>query len=315
VLLARAYFSYRCKEDFAVAERLLADATHRYPNNPEILQAFGFVLRRRGGLAEAIPVLRDAYSLDPRTVKLVWAIAESYRALREYEEADRYFDLALALAPDQAFFWEEKALNRLAWTGKVSEARAILNEASVDERSGLFSALFLLDLYERSYKRALGRFSPAQRSKLSRQDQGRFAVLSVIARERLGEHRKAAGAAEENRSWLEAQVAGFPDEPIFKAQLAVTLAQLGRTSEAVSLAEKAVCEKETDAFLGPSMIEAQAMVDAILGRRDTAIKRLRHLLALSYRSSITSADLVHNPVWDPLRNDPAFKDLVRRSRD
>lgn len=315
VRLAQAYFTYRCLEDFAAAHRQLAATAQRFPNNAEVLQTLGFVLRRQGRLTEAVSALQRAFSLDPKTVKLVWTIAETYRALREYEQADRYYSQAVSLAPDQPSFWEDKALNRLAWTGEVAEARAVLREAPVLDHPRLLPVQFQLDFYERDYRGALSRLSPERLQEIPLQQQSWLALLSTIAYERMGDRPRALQVAAANLGALEARVARFPKEPIYRSYFAVALAQLGRKDEALAQAEQAVRQRRQDAFTGPYSVETQALVDTILGRRTEAVHRLSGLLAKPYQYSLCSAELRLNPIWDPLRGDRRFEDLLHRPED
>ncbi|HSK74945.1 MAG TPA: tetratricopeptide repeat protein [Thermoanaerobaculia bacterium] len=315
VRLAQAYFAYRCLGDFESAHKILASLVRSFPNDAEALQSLGFVLRRRGRLAESIEVLQRAFSLDPRTVKLVWAIAETHRGLRNYEQADNYYAQAISLAPDQPIYWEERAMNRLAWTGDLEEARSVLKESPIPDHLGLIPISFQLDFYERKYERALARLSPQRTQELAPQVQARLFTLAAMARERLGDRQGALTAAQTNRANLEAYIARFPNEPAYRAYLAITLAQLGHKSEALAQAEQAVSQKRHDTFTGPRFVEFQAMVDSILGRRREATERLAWLLVRPYQSPIPTVDLELNPVWDPLRNDPRFENLLRQGKD
>lgn len=313
--LAQAYFTYRCLRDFDGAQEQLAAAARLSPNDAEVLQTLGFVLRRQGHLAEAIELLQRAFSLDPHMVKLVWAIAETYRALRDYEQADRYYSQAIAMAPDQAYYWEEKTLTRLAWTGDLDDARAVLENAPVRGQPGLLPIEFQLDFYGREYEWALERLSPERMQDLLPADWSRLVVLGAIARERLGDHQGALAAAEANRVALEARVARLPKNAHQRAYLAVTLAQLGREAEALAQIEQAVRLYQNDAFTGPRIVQIQALVETILGRHRQAVSRLARLLDRRYQAPLSVADLRLDPVWDPLRGDPAFEELLRRFDD
>ncbi len=313
VRLAQAYFTYRCLQNFEIAFQQISTAARLYPNDPEILQALGLVLRRRGHFAEAIEAFLRAHALDPRTVKLVWMLAETHRALREYEQADNYFNQAISVVPDVPAFWEERALNRLAWTGDLEAAQAAIAEVPMPEHPKLVPINFQIDLYQRKYVWALARLSPKKMQDLAPQIQSRINTLAALAREQSGDHNGALAEAEENRITLEARVARYPREPFYRGYLAVALAQLGQEAEALAQAELAVQLRHSDAFTGPRMIEIQVMVEVILGRRHEAVSQLARLLATPYQSSLTVSDLRLNPVWDSLRDDSGFKELIRES--
>lgn len=309
VRLAQAYFNYRCLGDYKAAETQLLAATRLFPNDARFLEPLAFVLRRRGRLNEAIEKLEIASSLDPLTPGLLWSIGETYRAMRNYEQADRYYDRATSMAPDQIPYWEEKALNRLAWTGDVEKAREVLEESPFHLHPKLTATYFLLDFYEREYESALARLTPEGLKALDPQTESRILTWSAIARERLGDRRGALAAAEANRSTLAARVARFPIDPFHRGYLAVTLAQLGREEEAMAHMSKALQVFPDDAFSAPRIIEIQAMMESVLGHRREALGRLIRLLDTPYQGAISATDVRLNPVWDLLHEDPGFKKL------
>lgn len=309
--LAQAYFSYRCQEDYGAALKQLSALAGMAPNRAEVFEMRGLLLRRTGHLPEAIEDLKRASALNPRTADLIWTIAETYGALRDYERADAYFERAIALAPDEPFNYEQRAHVRLAWTGNLQEARAILEDSPVLDSPQLQLAAVTFDLYERKFQQALTRVSAENQEKLSPADRIRLDVLRVLALERLGDHPAALALARKNLSTLELRVSQYSRHPLFRVYLALTLAQLDRGQEAVVQAEEAVRQSRHELFSSYRVVEVQAMVDATLGRHREAINLLDLLLRTSYRAPISAAGLRWDPVWDPLRSDSDFEKLAR----
>lgn len=310
--LAQAYFSYRCLDDYGLALAQATAAAQVAPNSPKVLELRGLLLRRLGRLPEAIDVLKRASALNPRTAALVWTIAETYRAVRDHEQADTYFGKAIALAPDVPFNYEQRALNRLSWTGNTREARSILQNSPVAGSPQLEFVAFHLDLDERKYRQALARLSSLSLHELPMADQSRLNTFAAIAHDRIGDHGGALALAGTNMSDLRMRTEKYPRNPIYRAYLAVALAQLGRREEALDEAAYAVRQGRYDAFSAPRLIEIQSIVDVILGRRREAITRLAGLLSTSYRAAICTSELKLEPMWDPLRRDQDFVELIER---
>ena len=57
------------------------------------------------------------------------------------------------------------------------------------------------------------------------------------------------------------------------------------------------------------------MTEAIAGRHLDAIGLLTHLLTTPYRNALSVNELRLNPVWDPLRSEPEFENLIRGTGD
>ncbi len=91
---------------------------------------------------------------------------------------------------------------------------------------------------------------------------------------------------------------------------------LGDKTAALALAERAIAANpiEKDAVSGPSPIETLARVAAQIGEPDRAIAALRKLLSIpavtDTAAPFTAALLRLDPMFDPLRNDSRFQELV-----
>jgi hypothetical protein len=65
---------------------------------------------------------------------------------------------------------------------------------------------------------------------------------------------------------------------------------------------------------GPKGEEILASVEVIVGDKNRAIPRLQRLLKIPYAECLTPALLRLQPLWDPLRADPAFQKLCEEKQ-
>ena len=70
---------------------------------------------------------------------------------------------------------------------------------------------------------------------------------------------------------------------------------------------------ERDALLGNSNLAGLAEVEARTGAASDAIAILRRLLTVPAGETVSIARLKIDPVWDPIRNDPGFQQLLTGS--
>jgi serine/threonine-protein kinase len=87
---------------------------------------------------------------------------------------------------------------------------------------------------------------------------------------------------------------------------------LGRNADALRLSRQAADSRsiERDAVAGPSFQSGLAQIEARAGAPQEAIKRLRSLLSIPAGGIASVALLKIDPVWDPIRNDPGFQQLL-----
>jgi tetratricopeptide (TPR) repeat protein len=94
--------------------------------------------------------------------------------------------------------------------------------------------------------------------------------------------------------------------------LALALVFLGEKDAALAAAQRSMelLPESKDAFEGPSITEAAAEVYCAAGEHARAIEMLDGLL--SRPSSVTVQTLKVHPIWDPLRKEPAFEQLLAK---
>jgi hypothetical protein len=87
---------------------------------------------------------------------------------------------------------------------------------------------------------------------------------------------------------------------------------LKRNSDAFDVARQLVqlLPPEKDALLGAANLAGLAEVEAHTGATAEAVALLRRLLSVPAGESVSIPRLKIDPVWDPIRNDPGFQQLL-----
>ena len=92
--------------------------------------------------------------------------------------------------------------------------------------------------------------------------------------------------------------------------LAVTYAHLGRKGDALREGLRAVqtLPVSRDPIDGTDLQEDLAYVEMLVGENDAAVRRLGYLLTIP--SDVSVPILRADPMWDPLRSNPRFQQLL-----
>jgi serine/threonine-protein kinase len=98
--------------------------------------------------------------------------------------------------------------------------------------------------------------------------------------------------------------------------LGIANAGLGNAGAAVSEGQKGMALQPTseDPFEGPNREEQMAQIYALRGNADEAMPILKRLLHTFAVTGITPELMRLDPIWDPIRNDPRFQELVAEKK-
>jgi serine/threonine-protein kinase len=314
--LALARYYYQGRRDYTRALTELRLAEEGQVSESELFTVRGAIERRLGRFQEAVRSFQRAFEIDPRSAGLAWDIANTLTALREYAEADLYYDRAADISPTHWTPYRRKAWNLLLWTGDVTAARRVLEDGDrnvsqgpVSEQSWNWAEFeFIAGEPEAALRHAEAvgdNWVPTQHYSIH----GHALIGEALLR--MGQEQQARAYFESARSALEARLREFPDDAFVHQALSQVHARLGESEAAIELAQRAVSllPLNVDALLAPALLHNLAVVYALTGRTGDAIEVLEQLLEIPARS-LSRPLLELDPLWDPLREDPEFIALV-----
>ena len=125
-----------------------------------------------------------------------------------------------------------------------------------------------------------------------------------------GDAASAGEEVERARDLVEARVRERADDKNALIQLSWIDLALHREAEALKLAQRSaeLLPPEKDAIGGSIALVGLAEIEARTGHTVEAVKTLQRLLSIPAGLSIQRLKI--DPVWDPIRNDPGFQQLL-----
>lgn len=309
--LALGLYRYWGHRDYETALAAFDEARRRLPGEATIYRFVGAIFKRMGRYEEAIVSLRRDFEQNPRAASTAIEIGLVHGALRQNEEAIRWYARARAIAPHWAgiYLAEASAYLRL---GDVQAARAIVAEAPDPTKPAIASAGFWIEAYARQFDAAAAWLERYQGPAFSFQSGVTpLALYSAHLHRWRGEDEQAREAYQDAVAFLDTLGIARPHVGRSPA-LAVAYAGLGEREAALALIDSLAVERRDfrDAFVRAVPYEGLAHVYALLGQHDKAIDVLEDLTRMQYNAALTPACLRLDPRWDPLRGHPRFQLLL-----
>jgi TolB-like protein/predicted Zn-dependent protease len=324
VLLFTGYYQYWVLRDYGMAKATFARVSKMLPGSSEVLYALGAIARREGHWTESVAYWERGLALDPRNTVLLTEVAFTYAALRQFPTAIKLYDRAIDILPNELYLMASKASIYQA-EGNLQESAKLVTNVNPQTISDPAVRVKLAQLrLERNQTEAI-QFVQRREAQLhfaSPMDkgikQGGLALFQRVA----GDTAQAKAAAEQARSTLEPISKEQPDNAFVAAALAVAYAILDEKDSALNEAQHAIAlvPSSKDRLSGPGFEENLALVEMIIGDNGRAISTLTQLLQTPYGgwlyspAPITPALLRLDPLWDPLRADPAFQKLCQEKQ-
>ena len=322
--LALGYYQYWVLRDYRLAETTFGLLRKMLPGSSEVPFALGSVARREGNWDASIAYCEEALAMDPRNVELLSNTAWTYAMLRRFPAALKLYNRALDIMPNDPDLISAKASVYQA-EGNLQEAARLLSQLSV--QTPPLNAL-IVKMTQLRLERNHGEAIRLQRARLAQFqfapeiDQATNRVILAFAQRLAGDTAGTKATAEQARNVLMPLCKNQPDNSFFAQQFALANAVFGEKEAALKEADRAIMllPSAKDPLSGPTREEVLALIQMIFGETSRPISTLSRLLQTPYISWLygpmpaTRALLRLDPIWDPLRADPAFQKLCEEKQ-
>ncbi len=323
-MLALGYYQYYVLADYGLAKATFLLVNKLLPSNSEVAWALSVVNRRLGNWNESLAWVERALATDPRNGEIITTGAWTYEMLRQFPKALKLYDQAMDIVVSDPDLRSHVASVYQA-QGNLEQAAKFLSDVTAETpfEAAFFTKVIQLRL-ERNHEEAIQLLQTrlAQFQFPSEINKGTTQVYLAFVQRLAGDTVGAKVSAEQARTTLEPLCKDQPDNYNSATWLALAYSALGEKDPALREAERAIMlmPSSKDAVDGPAAEEKLALIQAIFGENSRAIETLRRLLQTPFQSQLygpaplTPAFLRLDPMWDPLRADPRFRDLYEKTR-
>jgi serine/threonine protein kinase/tetratricopeptide (TPR) repeat protein len=309
---ALAYYYYWGYLDYDRALEILESVRRARPNNPPTL--IGFIQRRKGKWTDALSILEAVFKLNPRDSDAASEIALTNMSLRKYEDAEAWEDRSLSLNPQYIQAKADKARSFYHRKETTEEARALVKALTPGPWSDYLGVL--LEMADRDWKSVMDKLDSISLDSydvfsLCYFNKNLAYALAFFAQEDISNTRRYADLA---RAALERSVNKNPVDPRYHSSLGLAYAYLGRKDEAIREGNQAVnlYPVSKDALNGPSFVVNLAQIFVITGEYGKALEKIEYLMSIPAGYYISVGSLRKDPAWDPLRDQPRFRQLIEK---
>lgn len=310
--LAAGFYHEWAEKDLVASQSEFRRALTLNPRDANAQLALADIEYKLGRLDAANAAYEHAVSLDPRNVLALQGLAWLQGARHQYAEADKHLLKALDVNDHAGLTWGMRDVLAYYATGSGAAQLAMIMAAPPDVRE---IPTHLVDhavalYHSHDYAAALPLFTASRGSAYSERSLCQWRADTLW---QLGQHDKAAAEYRHCADLIMADP-NHAANGIESGMLGWAYVRLGRKDEAEREGQRAVkllpVSKNWQGGAGVLMYYAK--IEAQLGHVGKAVPILDALVSTDHGSTISIATVRTDVDYDPIRNIPAFKQLLQK---
>jgi non-specific serine/threonine protein kinase len=312
--VAMGDYHYHGRLDYESALHEYNLALSLQPDNVDANNGIGFVLRRQGKMREAISYFKKTLKLDPRNYITVYSVGETFILLREYDKGIEFLNKTSNVVPDGRSPFQFKAMAILLKSGNIERSRKTILEA-IENKIGVGYApfkyhLFLCNMLEKDYEKALSSLQGIEDLNWQFYYKPVDLLKGFIFKFSTDES-KAEQSFTSAIALLKNKIKVNPQDSRLYTALGLAYAGIGQKSNALKAGKKGVdlLPMEKEAWRGSYRLLDLAQIYVMVGEHILALKKIERLLS-SPTDALGIWSLKLDPIWDPLRKLPEYKQLI-----
>lgn len=306
---AQGIYAYYVDRDYESALEKFDRSLEDMPNAAMLSLYTAAIRRRQGDVHKSLKLFAHAVELDPLSPAIIGNAAMTAFDAKDIKNARKYNDLLIALQPEQSTWRFFEAMILLEETDNIDLAvksylDSNMNDATIVAWENKYELHFL-----KQDKDAIQKLLTEGEAYLS--EQYYFDRYYAQAFDLLGETESALKHYTALKKGAEDKLKKAPEDILAWGHLGLALAALGQVEEGIEagLRAKQLKPLKTDAVDGAVALENLCYIYATAKMVDETLGLVEQLIDIP--SQMTLNILKHKPVFNFLRDNPRFQELIK----
>ncbi len=297
----QGWYEYHIVGDYKAAARIFEKISRNYPRLSSPYNALGVVNGRLGNWEIAETNFEQSIKLDPNYLVTYLNYYYNQVGQRKFARAKNYLDKVLNISPDNLTAHVEMSNLMILVNGDVQSAFSYFKNSGLSDPEHERRLMIL----SRSFD-----VMKQKEEEIMESDDYTLLLDYALINYYIKEVEKSKEFAKEALTIISPHLARSPMDLMALMQQAMLYALVGDREKAIKncfLAAEARSIAK-DALLGPIIELEHAKVQALLGDNDKCVDILTELMVIP--CELTASLLKVDPIWDAVREDQAFVDLL-----